>query len=142
GSVATYDTAKQVIFRLGDVFGPSGLKRIAQELAGTRPRGPGDVTSVVGGGRVVVQAAEAGAWQVLILLLAEFNVFIGILNLVPLPPLDGGHLAVIAYEKVRGRRPDVRKLIPLTALVAAFMIVFALSITYLDIVNPLPNQFR
>ncbi len=124
------------------MFGPSGLKRIAQELAGTRPRGPGDVTSVVGGGRVVVQAAEAGAWQVLILLLAEFNVFIGILNLVPLPPLDGGHLAVIAYEKVRGRRPDVRKLIPLTALVAAFMIVFALSITYLDIVNPLPNQFR
>jgi membrane-associated protease RseP (regulator of RpoE activity) len=75
-------------------------------------------------------------------LLVELNIFIGILNLIPLPPLDGGHLAVLAYEKVRGRRPDARKLIPITALVAAYLIMFALSITYLDIVNPVPNQFR
>ena len=71
-----------------------------------------------------------------------FNIFVGILNLVPLPPLDGGHLAVLAYEKVRGRKPDLRKLVPLTALVAAFIVLFALAVSYLDIVKPLPGPFR
>ena len=143
GAVATYDTAVAVIGRLGDVFGPSGLKRIFDQLTGAQPRGAGDVQSVVGGGRTLVQAAsEFGFWPAFLQLLISFNVFIGILNLVPLPPLDGGHLAVLAYEKVRRRRPDIRKLIPLTAVVAAFMILFAISITYLDIVSPLPNQFR
>jgi membrane-associated protease RseP (regulator of RpoE activity) len=67
---------------------------------------------------------------------------VGILNLVPLPPLDGGHLAVLAYEKVRRRRPDLRKLAPVTALVAVFMILLVVSLTYIDIVEPLPNPFR
>jgi membrane-associated protease RseP (regulator of RpoE activity) len=142
GAVFSWETGKAVIGRLDDVFGPSGLRRIWDLLVGNAERDPGDVQSVVGGGRTLVQAAEAyGVWVALLNLLVQFNIFIGILNLVPLPPLDGGHLAVLAYEKVRGRRPDVRKLIPLTALVAAFMIMFALSITYLDIVSPVPNQF-
>lgn len=141
GATVTFETGKEVIRRLGDVFGPAGLKRIANQLTGKVDRTTGDVQSIVGGGQTLVQASEVyGFWMVLLNLMVSFNVFIGILNLVPLPPLDGGHLAVLAYEKVRGRRPDVRKLIPLTALVAAFMILFALSITYLDIVNPI--QFR
>jgi membrane-associated protease RseP (regulator of RpoE activity) len=141
GAIVTFQTGKEVIRRLGDVFGPSGLRRIVNQVTGKVPRTTGDVQSVVGGGQTLVQAASIyGFWTTLLNLLVSFNVFIGILNLVPLPPLDGGHLGVLAYEKIRRRRPDVRKLIPLTALVAAFMIVFALSITYLDIVNPI--QFR
>jgi len=69
-------------------------------------------------------------------------VFVGILNLVPLPPLDGGHLAGIAYEKIRRRKPDVRKLVPLTAVVAGFFILLAVSLAYIDITNPLPNPFH
>jgi membrane-associated protease RseP (regulator of RpoE activity) len=141
GATITFETGKEVIRRLGDVFGPAGLKRIVNQVTGKVDRTTGDVQSIVGGGQTLVQASSIfGFWTVLLNLMVSFNVFIGILNLVPLPPLDGGHLAVLAYEKVRGRRPDARKLIPLTALVAAFMIVFALSITYLDIVNPI--QFR
>jgi membrane-associated protease RseP (regulator of RpoE activity) len=143
GAVLTWDVGKLVVTRLDDVFGPSGVRRIWDLLAGSAERNPGDVQSVVGGGRTLVQAAETqGLWTALLTLLVELNIFIGILNLIPLPPLDGGHLAVLAYEKVRGRRPDARKLIPITALVAAYLIMFALSITYLDIVNPVPNQFR
>jgi membrane-associated protease RseP (regulator of RpoE activity) len=143
GVTDTGTTIWLVVQRLGDVFGPSGLKRIAQQLVGSTQRGAGDVQSVVGAGRTLVQAASAfGFWTAFLQLLVSFNVFIGILNLVPLPPLDGGHLAVLVYEKIRRRRPDARKLIPLTAVVAAFMILFAISITYLDIVSPLPNQFR
>jgi membrane-associated protease RseP (regulator of RpoE activity) len=143
GAVLTWDVGKLIITRLDDVFGPTGLRRIWELLTGNAERGSGDVQSVVGGGRTLVQAAETqGLWTALITLLVELNIFIGILNLIPLPPLDGGHIAVLAYEKVRGRRPDARKLIPITALVAAYLIMFALSIMYLDIVNPVPNQFR
>src|SRR5204862_3554162 len=111
-------------------------------LVGNKQRTQGDVQSVVGGGQLVVEAARTQAWDLLLGILVSFNVFIGILNLIPLPPLDGGHLAVIVYEKVRRRRPDVRKLVPLTALVTGFIVLLALSLAYIDITNPIPNPFR
>lgn len=142
GATGTWLFAVAVVKQIGHVFGPSGLRRIAQLIAGHGTRNTGDVTSLVGAGRLAVEAARAGAWEQLLELLVSFNVFIGILNLVPIPPFDGGHLAVIAYEKIRGRRPDVRKLAPVTAAVAAFMILFAVAVIYLDIVHPLPNPFQ
>jgi membrane-associated protease RseP (regulator of RpoE activity) len=96
GAVGTWDTAKGVVQNLGRVFGPSGLKRLGELLVGAKQRTQGDVQSVVGGGQMVVQAARTQAWDLLLGILVSFNVFIGILNLIPLPPLDGGHLAVIA----------------------------------------------
>lgn len=132
---------KAIVLRLGDIFGPTGLKRIGQLLSGA-PRRVDDPTSIVGGARIAGQAAKAGLWDSLFEELVVFNVFVGILNLIPLPPLDGGHLAVLAYEKVTRRKADVRKLVPLTALVAAFMILFVVSLVYLDIVRPLPNPFQ
>ncbi len=132
---------KAIFVRLGDIFGPAGLKRIGQLLSGA-PRRTDDPTSIVGGARIAGQAAKAGLWDGLFEELVVFNVFVGILNLIPLPPLDGGHLAILAYEKLTRRQPDVRKLVPLTALVAGFMILFVISLVYLDIVRPLPNPFQ
>ena len=134
--------AKAIVVRLDDIFGLSGLKRIGQLLIGSRQRTVDDPASVVGGARLAGEAVQAGAWEYLFNLLVVFNIFVGIVNLVPLPPLDGGHLAVLAYEKLRRRRPDLRKLAPVTALVAAFMILLVVSLTYIDIVDPLPNPFR
>jgi membrane-associated protease RseP (regulator of RpoE activity) len=133
---------KAIVVRLDDVFGISALRGIGQVLIGSRPRTTEDPASVVGGARLAGEAVAAGAWDYLFNLLIVFNIFVGIINLVPLPPLDGGHLAVLAYEKVRRRRPDLRKLAPVTALVAAFMILLVVSLTYIDIVEPLPNPFR
>ncbi len=133
---------KAIVVRLDDVFGLSALRGIGQVLIGSRPRTTEDPASVVGGARLAGEAVAAGAWDYLFNLLIVFNLFVGIINLVPLPPLDGGHLAVLAYEKVRRRRPDLRKLVPLTALVAAFMILLVVSLTYIDIVEPLPSPFR
>ena len=101
-----------------------------------------DVTGLVGAARLSGQAVQAGAFDALLLLFAGFNVFVGILNILPLPPLDGGHLAVLAVEKVSGRSIDVRRLVPLTAVVAGFLILFTISLLYLDIVSPIPNPFR
>lgn len=72
-----------------------------------------------------------------VFLLAFVNIFVGVLNVVPLYPLDGGHFAVALYEKVRGRAPDVRKLVPVAVLVFAFVVGLGLLGVYLDIVNPL-----
>jgi len=106
------------------VFG--GAERTNQDPVGTVgvARAAGDVTAAFG----------AGA---LLLLLAGVNVFVGILNLIPLPPFDGGHLAVLAWEKIRGRKVDMRKLIPVTMVVVVFLMVWFVSITYLDIVKPI-----
>jgi membrane-associated protease RseP (regulator of RpoE activity) len=140
--IITGQQTKEVVSRLGDVFGPTALRRVGGLLVGSGDRTPNDAIGVVGASRIAGQAVRAGAWDFFISLLVGFNIFVAILNLVPLPPLDGGHLAILAYERVRRRKPDLRKLVPITALVTGFIILFALAITYLDIVNPIPTPFR
>jgi membrane-associated protease RseP (regulator of RpoE activity) len=142
GAVWTARTTKSIVLLLGKVFGPSAIKRVGVLLFGNAQRAPTDPTSIIGAGRLAGQAAQQGAWDALFWLIVVFNVFIGILNLVPLPPLDGGHLAVLVYEKVRGRKPDPRKLIPLTTVVAGFIVLYAVAVSYLDIVKPIPSPFR
>jgi membrane-associated protease RseP (regulator of RpoE activity) len=132
---------KEIVVRLGDVFGPAGISRIFHLLAGS-PRQATDATGLVGGAQLAGEAAQAGAWDALFFLFATFNIFVGIVNLVPLPPLDGGHLAVIAIEKVTRRKVDPRRMVPVAAVVAGFMVLLTVSLFYLDIVNPLPNPFR
>ena len=70
-------------------------------------------------------------------LLALVNVFVGVLNFVPLYPLDGGHFAVALYEKVTGREPDVQKLLPVAAVVFLFIVSVGLMGIYLDIFKPI-----
>jgi membrane-associated protease RseP (regulator of RpoE activity) len=96
----------------------------------------------VGAARVSGQAVAAGQTEIFFFLFAFFNVFVGILNLLPLPPLDGGHLAVLGVESAFGRRIDQRKLIPITALVAGFLLLFTVSLLYLDVIRPIPNPFQ
>ena len=127
---------------LGQIFSPSGIGRIGELITGQAERSVEDPTGIVGAGRLAGQAASSGNLDILLAFLAALNVFVGILNILPLPPLDGGHLAVLAIEKVTGREIDVRKLIPITAVVASVLILLFLSLTYLDVVEPIPNPFR
>jgi membrane-associated protease RseP (regulator of RpoE activity) len=99
--------------------------------------------SVIGGG-----AADAGLWSFFIFLLASINFFLALFNLVPLLPLDGGHIAIVGYEKVRdrvrrfrglgaGAPVDYLKLMPATYVVLAIMGGYmALTLTA-DIINPI-----
>ena len=70
-------------------------------------------------------------------LLAFVNVFVGVLNVVPLYPLDGGHFAIALYEKIRGRSADVRKLMPIAVAVFVFIVMLGLLGIYFDIVDPI-----
>jgi len=73
-------------------------------------------------------------------LLALVNIFVGLFNLLPVYPLDGGHFSVALYERIRGRPADVRKLTPIAAAVVIFMILLGLLAVYLDIVDPFRLQ--
>ncbi len=128
---------------MGEIFSPSGLARIGRQLFGEEARViDRDPAGIVGAARLSGQAVEEGFFDVLFFLFAGFNVFVGILNLLPLPPLDGGHLAVVGIEKLTGKRLDPRRLLPITALVAGFLMLFMASLLYLDIARPLENPFR
>lgn len=96
--------------------------------------------SVVGAVRIAGQPDFDITWP--ISLLAVLNIFIGLLNLMPLLPLDGGHAAIATYERLRSRkdRPyhvDVAKLLPLTYAVVLVLGFIMISTVYLDIVRPI-----
>ena len=106
------------------------------------------IVSIYGAARLGEQAVRLGMATVLILF-AMINIFIGIFNLLPLLPLDGGHVAIAVYEKIRewrsgdGRRyfADVGKLLPVTYAVVMVMVGIGVLTLYMDVINPinLPN---
>jgi RIP metalloprotease RseP len=130
------EVTKQTVLSLGKVFGPEGIGRMFNLIFGNAQRNTGDAVGSIGVASAAGQITQAFGFGPLIFLLAGVNVFVGILNLLPLPPFDGGHLAVVAWEKIRGRKVDARKLVPLTMVVVVFLMVWFVGITYLDIFKP------
>jgi membrane-associated protease RseP (regulator of RpoE activity) len=118
------------------VFGPAGIGRLFELVFTDEPRAQGDPASVVGVGAVAGNIASEGHVGDLLFLFGIVNVFVGFLNLLPLPPFDGGHLALLAIEKVRGRPVDMRRVVPISAAIAAFFILFTVAVVYVDIVKP------
>jgi membrane-associated protease RseP (regulator of RpoE activity) len=97
--------------------------------------------SIYGVARWGAGATEDGIVD-LLLLMATVNISIGLLNMVPLLPLDGGHVAIATYERIRsigGRRhmADISRLLPITYAVFMFMVLLGVSSIYLDIVDPI-----
>jgi membrane-associated protease RseP (regulator of RpoE activity) len=138
--------AKDSVVGLGKLFSPSGIERYLDNLTGEERVGAGvpaegRPSSVVGIVQAGSQAAENG-WVDVVYLLFGVNMFIGIFNLVPLLPFDGGHLAIATYEKIRGMisgrryQVDVAKLLPLTYAVVVVLALLFVTTIYLDIVRP------
>ena len=88
--------------------------------------------------RQVGDAGDRGDWGTFLAYAGYVTIFIGIVNLIPLPPLDGGHLALLVWERFTGRQVDYRKLIPVSAAVIVFLSIFAIATVFLDITEPLP----
>ncbi len=94
-------------------------------------------------GIVQVGADASWGWSERFALFALVNVFVGVFNMIPLPPFDGGHAAVATYERWRERGGrsrymiDPRALAPLTIAVVALLSFLGVGLLYLDIANPI-----
>ena len=103
--------------------------------------------SVVGASRVGGELVERSQWTMFLMMLASLNFFLALFNLVPLPPLDGGHIAVVIYEKIRdfirglrgiapGQPADYTKLMPITYVMSAVLLGIGAIVIIADVVNP------
>ena len=115
-----------------------GVGRTFTVLFSDEPRRSDDPTSLVGVSRQIGVAGDRGDWSLFLGFAAYVTVFIGVVNLVPLPPLDGGHVLLLVWEKLTGRQADYRKLVPISAAVIVFLSIFAIATVFLDITQPLP----
>jgi membrane-associated protease RseP (regulator of RpoE activity) len=131
---------------------PVKLYHVGRAALGLEARDPNGPMSVVGAGRiageVTAQAPTIGDGLFFVVgLLAGLNLFLAMLNLVPLLPLDGGQMAGAVYEAVRRglarllHRPDpgfvdVAKLLPVGYVMAGVILVASVVLIYADIVAP------
>ena len=126
-------------------------------VSGTE-RDPNGLVGIVGVAQVTGQAASSDGLstseriQTFLLIIASLNFFVGVFNLLPILPLDGGHMAVaIADEvraliaRIRGRaRPagiNVNKLAPFTMVIFVFLAALTVLLLAADIINPIQVNF-
>lgn len=160
-------------------YGPLGLARHTGDLLGSyltgtvsalgrlpaqiphllenRPRSGNGIAGVVDVGRLSGQIASATGTPLAVragsflLLIAELNFSIGLINLLPLLPLDGGHIAIIGFEGARSRlaralhrpdpgRVDLMKVIPVAYTVIALFAGLSLLLVYAGFANPIRLQ--
>jgi len=153
-------SATEALPRAADLMGQSftgvvaAFKKLPDKIPGLidaiggGERDPESPVSVVGASRITGEAVEYGSWAMFFLIIAALNFFIGVFNLLPLLPLDGGHIAIAWFEKIRsfvyarlGKRDpgrvDYYKLMPLTYAVILVFGAFTLLTVTADIVNPI-----
>ncbi len=79
---------------------------------------------------------DAVGWAGILSLIAGLDIIVALFNVLPLFPLDGGHFAVAAYEKIKGRPIDIEKLVPLAVGVIMFFISLFLLGLWFDLFGP------
>ena len=144
---------------IGTYFVDTGkaLGALPSTIAGVfegKQRNPNGPVSVVGAARAGGQLfglktlplhERLGAF---FLLMASLNFFIGLFNLLPLLPLDGGHLAILGFEQARARlyrlfgrpspgRVDLNRIMPVTYAVVVIFIGLSVVLLYADLFHPL-----
>ena len=129
---------------------PAALPKLFSKDRGSTAGG--QVSSVVGAAEATGAAVAANVgWQYkvsfVLLLIASLNIFVGVFNMLPLLPLDGGHVAVIVWERIRAwfarlrKRPDpglvdMTKLLPVSFSIFMVLMFFGVALILADIVNP------
>jgi membrane-associated protease RseP (regulator of RpoE activity) len=131
---------------------PERVPLLWDAVFGGGERHPETPMSVVGASRLGGELWERGELPTWVVFLAAVNFFIGVFNLLPLLPLDGGHLAIAWFEKLRSwayaifgkpdpGRVDYYKMMPVTYAVILIMAGFFLLTIAADIVNPIRLPF-
>jgi membrane-associated protease RseP (regulator of RpoE activity) len=104
--------------------------------------------SVVGASIIGGDTVDHGVWMAFWLFLAQLNFILGVINLLPLLPFDGGHIAIALFEKLRNMIRMARgkvaaapvnylKLMPATYVVLVLVVGYMLLTVTADVVNPI-----
>jgi membrane-associated protease RseP (regulator of RpoE activity) len=129
------DSVKGVATALNPVNSVKHLTNSSEDIT-TRP------TTVVGVSQVGGTIGESSGLKGILILLASINVFVGVFNMFPLLPFDGGHAAIATYERIRSRkgtkyRADIEKMVPVATAVVGLLVLLMVTGLYLDITQPL-----
>jgi membrane-associated protease RseP (regulator of RpoE activity) len=132
---------------------PAKLWNVGESLVTGSQRDPNGPLSVVGVGRIAGEVAATDApvlnrLGVLLNLLGALNIALFVFNLIPLLPLDGGHIVVALWDgikrtwaRVAGHPEpapvDATRLVPVTVVVAVLLIAMGALLIIADIVKPM-----
>ncbi|WEO94966.1 site-2 protease family protein [Streptomyces sp. FXJ1.172] len=151
------DSVTWMTDRVGDAVDslaalPGKIPALWNAAFGNGPRQPDSPVGIVGAARITGDIATLNipaSQQVamFVMLLAGFNLSLFLFNMLPLLPLDGGHIAGAMWESLRRnlarvlRRPDpgpfdVAKLMPVAYVVAGIFVCFTILVLVADVVNP------
>lgn len=129
------DSARGVVVALNPV---NSIRHLTDDSASvtTRP------TTVVGVSQAGGTVGRSDGLKGVLMLLASVNIFVGVFNMFPLLPFDGGHAAIATYERLRSRRgrryvADITKMVPVATAVVGLLSLLLLTGLYLDITQPL-----
>lgn len=126
---------------------PTKVGALVHAIGGGQ-RDPQTPISVVGASIIGGDTVDHGLWVAFWFFLAQLNLILGAINLVPLLPFDGGHIAIAVFEKIRNLVRSARgmvaaapvnylKLMPATYVVLVFVVGYMLLTVTADLVNPI-----
>lgn len=128
----------QTVVGIGKIFSPSGIADLFGMVTGQQEDDPATrPTSIVGIGQVGTQVVESGLRNTVIVV-ASLNLALGMFNLLPILPFDGGHLLIATYERIRSRRGqrysvDFARVMPYFAPLIVVVFFVVISAVYLDL---------
>ena len=148
---------KESVLSIGRFFSPSGLSSFFRDVAdqpsqeAVAPSGGAipvaasaedqdRVVSIFGAIKIGADLTDNGYGN-LLLFLALLNVFIGVFNMIPLLPFDGGHVVIATYERLRSWRgnrytADIAKMVPVAYAVVLVLVFVFIGSVYLDLTDP------
>jgi membrane-associated protease RseP (regulator of RpoE activity) len=146
---ATFAFAGELTVEVGKalVTIPTKVGALVHAIGGGE-RDPQTPMSVVGASIIGGDTVDHGVWVAFWFFLAQLNLILGAINLVPLLPFDGGHIAIAVFEKIRNLIRSARgmvaaapvnylKLMPATYVVLVFVVGYMLLTVTADVVNPI-----
>jgi membrane-associated protease RseP (regulator of RpoE activity) len=126
---------------------PTKIPALLHSIGGGE-RDPNTPISVVGASIIGGDTVDHGVWVAFWFFLAQLNFVLGAINLVPLLPFDGGHIAIAVFEKIRNLFRSARgmvaaapvnylKLMPATYVILIVVGGYMLLTVTADLVNPI-----
>jgi membrane-associated protease RseP (regulator of RpoE activity) len=140
-----WDTTVATVKGLGGlVTGIADRVSAPQPAPGAGGGGGGETgpIGIVGISRLAGQAVANNQWAIFVAILIQLNIVVGVFNLLPLPPMDGGYLAFVVWQVVTRREVDLRKVVPVAALIVGLLVMLTVGLVWLDITSPVPYPFR